>query len=868
MVTAAPEPINGMIAATLKGAHIALMRRRDGVQVANKPDGSFVSSGDYQSQQIIEAELSKISPAVAASLGVDSIDFLMEESLDGTKHDFAKRLKGAHWVVDPIDGTIGYKQKHGDNPPKPWAVSIALEKDGETIAAVVYEAAPSEYATKDFDKITPNTPQGKIFWAHRDAPHAQRLEGGFSVTPANDAVSYRQRTRPEDGLLTLEEPLPELTVDFSRATSTTLTKNIRIDRTHPFVDGFFQDGQTRNTAQQTTYKADFLKRCGLGQGDYQDCYSAVAGAMAAADGRTSAFLAGRCFPWDASAARLILEKSGTPFMEYSIPGAGAERTMLIAGRDPATITRMKDTVGKMQDDQGRAIVGQPVGTTRRGFLGTVAALGATVLGTFGLQGDSTAPRTATAADTPSAPPVINPTVIDRLPGNVPELEKLSDEQKILLAACTASGCDAVAYYTHNEQGSYSQTQRITMYPPEYYTGGTEKPTFAESIAGYQMNTHSGEAELRANKHYHIPVYATERDGSATNQIKGIIVLHAPTHEFSQLQASSSDDKNDMREPVASRLAKLKMAGDIVAEHQDLFGATGELLRKREEHHRTIDNKIIYFTKLVADTKATLTTDSEQLSHMDGVTDLMDIAVGSVVAKGSKQAQLIHALTELHDVGKIQMSSAYMRPWVKEKTAEIQKYFDGENHNHPLFTLLELLLYPTDAKTTSAHHHGIFRYDNEQLKAKLGVDMGKYTILADNMKLQDVSPLSRLMRVCDVTEAITGTRTDKPIHVAMQELADKVKIQGDKGEIAPNSIDPDYLCYAIQDGLFKKYGELRGAEWKDKSGVGKYDAAQVETTGAAILERFGWNQQKHEAVKAALQHDPLIVENSQRSIIAR
>ncbi|MDX2073989.1 MAG: inositol monophosphatase family protein [Alphaproteobacteria bacterium] len=343
-----PPVIHGMIEAALKAAHIALLRRKNDVQVIRKPDGSFVTSGDYQAQQIIEAELRKISPS---ALGVEAIYFLCEESLDGKAHDFAGRKKGAHWVIDPIDGTIGYKQKRGDAEPKPWAVSIGLEQDGKTIAAVVYEASPGEYGTvaADFDGITPQSPQGNIFWAHRDVPHAHRLEGHFRVTPAHGSAYAEQANG--DGLMTLTYPLPELAVDYSGAAHSVLneTTPLPAGATH-LIDGFYQDKQPGAPAG-APLKRRFLQGCDLGEGEYQSCFSSVAGAMQAASGRARSFMVGGGFPWDVSAARLILEKSATALAEYAMVGAEGVRTLMIAGRDLPMFERMKNSVETMQDHE-------------------------------------------------------------------------------------------------------------------------------------------------------------------------------------------------------------------------------------------------------------------------------------------------------------------------------------------------------------------------------------------------------------------------------------------------------------------------------------------------------------------------------------
>jgi 3'-phosphoadenosine 5'-phosphosulfate (PAPS) 3'-phosphatase len=321
--------IHGMVQAALKAAHIALIRRKQGLNIRIKSDGSRVTSGDYQAQQIIEAELRSISQEHP----LPDIKFLMEEHLNGMTPDFAGRNHGLHWVVDPIDGTIGYSRKLGETPA-PWAISIALEKDGKTIAAVVYEAAENEYGTtpQDFASIAPETPSGKIFWAHKTVPHTHRLEGTFSVTPVNSNESYAQRiqTLASGYDLPILATIPELTVHYADAADTVLDKKIRVaPHAMPLIDDFYQD-------EGDQMKLQFCAQCGFigkdGTKYYKDCFSAVVGAMHAADGRTGAYLSGKGFPWDHSAARLILVKSGTPCAEYRVGDGSEERSMLIAGR--------------------------------------------------------------------------------------------------------------------------------------------------------------------------------------------------------------------------------------------------------------------------------------------------------------------------------------------------------------------------------------------------------------------------------------------------------------------------------------------------------------------------------------------------------
>ncbi|MRG72808.1 inositol monophosphatase [Alphaproteobacteria bacterium HT1-32] len=90
------------------------------LQVSMKGPGDFVSSADLRAERTIKAELRKARP---------DFGFLMEESgsEDGADSD-------SKWIVDPLDGTTNFL--HGI--PN-WCISIALEKQGEIVAGVVYQ---------------------------------------------------------------------------------------------------------------------------------------------------------------------------------------------------------------------------------------------------------------------------------------------------------------------------------------------------------------------------------------------------------------------------------------------------------------------------------------------------------------------------------------------------------------------------------------------------------------------------------------------------------------------------------------------------------------------------------------------------------
>ena len=95
------------------------------LQVSRKGPADFVSNADLNAEKIIHEELKLARP---------DYGFLMEES--GT----IKGVDPQHrWIVDPLDGTTNFL--HGIPL---FAVSIALERDGQIVAGVIYNPAHDE----------------------------------------------------------------------------------------------------------------------------------------------------------------------------------------------------------------------------------------------------------------------------------------------------------------------------------------------------------------------------------------------------------------------------------------------------------------------------------------------------------------------------------------------------------------------------------------------------------------------------------------------------------------------------------------------------------------------------------------------------
>jgi myo-inositol-1(or 4)-monophosphatase len=100
------------------------------LQVSMKGPADFVSQADRKAEDIVFAELSKARPGYG---------FLMEE------RGVVEGEDGQHrWIVDPLDGTTNFL--HG---LPIFAVSIALERQGQIVAGVIYNPAMDELYTAE-----------------------------------------------------------------------------------------------------------------------------------------------------------------------------------------------------------------------------------------------------------------------------------------------------------------------------------------------------------------------------------------------------------------------------------------------------------------------------------------------------------------------------------------------------------------------------------------------------------------------------------------------------------------------------------------------------------------------------------------------
>ena len=103
------------------------------LQVSLKGPANFVSAADHRAEEILQAELARARPGYG---------FLMEERGDVEGADRTHRF-----IVDPLDGTTNFL--HGIPH---FAISIALERDGELVAGLIYTPVSHETFTAERGK--------------------------------------------------------------------------------------------------------------------------------------------------------------------------------------------------------------------------------------------------------------------------------------------------------------------------------------------------------------------------------------------------------------------------------------------------------------------------------------------------------------------------------------------------------------------------------------------------------------------------------------------------------------------------------------------------------------------------------------------
>ena len=103
------------------------------LQVSLKGPANFVSAADHRAEEILFNELTRARPGYG---------FLMEERGHVEGADRTHR-----WIVDPLDGTTNFL--HGIPI---FAVSVALEREGELVAGLIFNPANQETFTAEKGK--------------------------------------------------------------------------------------------------------------------------------------------------------------------------------------------------------------------------------------------------------------------------------------------------------------------------------------------------------------------------------------------------------------------------------------------------------------------------------------------------------------------------------------------------------------------------------------------------------------------------------------------------------------------------------------------------------------------------------------------
>jgi len=173
--------LNVMANAALKAARG--LRRDFGeveqLQVSVKGPGDFVTTADLRAERTIKNELTRARPGYS---------LLFEEG------GAAEGIDPHHrWIVDPLDGTTNFL--HGIPH---FCISIALERDGDIVAGLIYEPVRDE-----------------MFWAEKgsgaylnDRRMRVSARRQLSESLLGTGIPFRDRDRQAEYLATLSAVMP------------------------------------------------------------------------------------------------------------------------------------------------------------------------------------------------------------------------------------------------------------------------------------------------------------------------------------------------------------------------------------------------------------------------------------------------------------------------------------------------------------------------------------------------------------------------------------------------------------------------------------------------------------------------------------
>jgi len=299
---------DAMLDAAKHAAAKAIACGREGLKVEIKPDGSRVTNGDRNAQAEILNRLmaygQQQEPGVEFRfLAEEKIDDEMKrrvpgiEALSDTPDEWdAKHRQGFYWVIDPIDGTGNYSQIYTDKPElnRSWAVSIALQHNGRTVAAALYEAIPGEHEAQTDEHGNISGLKGKLYWAE-DHLHANG-KGAYEIDCAT-GIARQLKCEPQVEAVAGMTGYIEHFVPDSDAAHQPPTQKI--------------EGRLFESQKQA-FDAHGLA--------VDDARSACAAALQVAAGKNhegksiGAFSHGFACPWDWAATSLVLEQAGVPVL--------------------------------------------------------------------------------------------------------------------------------------------------------------------------------------------------------------------------------------------------------------------------------------------------------------------------------------------------------------------------------------------------------------------------------------------------------------------------------------------------------------------------------------------------------------------------
>ena len=170
--TARPDVPAAHAAGALLQAH---WNDRDLLTIDAKRQGDFVSQADHQSEALLRDRL----------LGANPDDGWLGEETDA-------RPGRRRWIVDPLDGTTNFLRGIAH-----WAVSIALEQDGQLVLGVVHDPLKAE----TFSAMVGSEPVEPLILGIREA-EAGQIVASYPPAQAKAAPETAADSQPD-----AQEPL-------------------------------------------------------------------------------------------------------------------------------------------------------------------------------------------------------------------------------------------------------------------------------------------------------------------------------------------------------------------------------------------------------------------------------------------------------------------------------------------------------------------------------------------------------------------------------------------------------------------------------------------------------------------------------------